>query len=297
MKLTTIQKGFLSLLFAGFIYGLFGIFTRQLAVMFGDAAQVIARQLIITLLALGILVWQRETITMPHGKRKLLAIFGIISFLNAFTFTTSANLIKVSNTVFFVNSGSLVGSLLIGTLFFKEKLTAFKLTVLGLCLVGILVFTYPIQLDASLLGIVLGLGAGITDAVSNSIKKYLKEIPRTLLLLNQYAIAVVFGLSALPFIQEVHIREIDLASLAALLLFGLALLLVGNATIYGFQNFDLNLGSVVLASELVFSLIISASLLHEYPTINEVVGGIIIFAAIILINIKIDLSRFRLWRT
>ncbi|MBL8014645.1 MAG: DMT family transporter [Candidatus Doudnabacteria bacterium] len=294
MNLTNYQKGFLSLLLAGLIYGSFGLLTRQLAIMFGDFTQVLVRQLIITLIAFLVLLWRGEKFWISNEKRLLVIIFGLISFVNALTFTISANLIKVSNTVFFVNTGSLIGSLILGMLVFKEGFSIAKGLLLSLCLAGLVIFTYPIQLDASLLGILLGLAAGLTDALSNSLKKYLKNISRMVLLFNQFVVSMGFGLLILPLTQETIIKGVSASSIIFALIFGLALLVVGNATIYGFQNFDLNLGSIVLASELIFSLIISAIFLGEFPTVNEIIGGILIMTAIVLINIRIDKAWFRL---
>lgn len=268
--------------------------TRQLAIMFGDFTQVLVRQLIITLIAFLVLLWRGEKIWISNEKRLLVIIFGLISFVNALTFTISANLIKVSNTVFFVNTGSLIGSLILGMLVFKEGFSIAKGLLLSLCLAGLVIFTYPIQLDASLLGILLGLAAGLTDALSNSLKKYLKNISRMVLLFNQFVVSMGFGLLILPLTQETIIKGVSASSIIFALIFGLALLVVGNATIYGFQNFDLNLGSIVLASELIFSLIISAIFLGEFPTVNEIIGGILIMTAIVLINIRIDKAWFRL---
>ena len=52
--------------------------------------------------------------------------------------------------------------------------------------------------------------------------------------------------------------------------------------IIGFNNFDLNLGTIVLSSELLFASIFGYLIYKEVPTINELIGcGLIAFSVII----------------
>jgi drug/metabolite transporter (DMT)-like permease len=56
--------------------------------------------------------------------------------------------------------------------------------------------------------------------------------------------------------------------------------------IYGFQNFNLNIGSIVVSSELIFGPIFALILLNENLTQNEIIGSILVIAAIIVSNIS-----------
>ncbi len=55
--------------------------------------------------------------------------------------------------------------------------------------------------------------------------------------------------------------------------------------IHGFQNFNLNLGSIVVSSELIFGPLFAVLILGEGLTTWEIVGGILVIAAIVISNI------------
>jgi drug/metabolite transporter (DMT)-like permease len=75
-------------------------------------------------------------------------------------------------------------------------------------------------------------------------------------------------------------------SLFAGVTYGFFSIAVAFLTLVGFQDFDLNLGTIVLSSELFFATIAGLLLFHEYPTQNEVTGSALIILAIIILNIK-----------
>jgi drug/metabolite transporter (DMT)-like permease len=60
---------------------------------------------------------------------------------------------------------------------------------------------------------------------------------------------------------------------------------VSFLTLIGFQNFDLNLGTIIISSELIFAPIFAALAFHEYPSANEIFGGLFIALSIILSNL------------
>ena len=55
-------------------------------------------------------------------------------------------------------------------------------------------------------------------------------------------------------------------------------------TIFGFQHFDLNLGAIVLSSELFFTILFGLFIFGEVSATSEVIGGICIVLAITLLN-------------
>jgi drug/metabolite transporter (DMT)-like permease len=54
--------------------------------------------------------------------------------------------------------------------------------------------------------------------------------------------------------------------------------------IFGFQHFDLNLGAIVLSSELFFTILFGLFIFGEVSATSEVIGGICIVLAITLLN-------------
>ena len=65
-------------------------------------------------------------------------------------------------------------------------------------------------------------------------------------------------------------------------------------TIYGFQHFDLNLGAIVLSSELFFTILFALFIFGELSATSEVIGAICIVLAITLLHVhyrSIDKAR------
>jgi drug/metabolite transporter (DMT)-like permease len=73
--------------------------------------------------------------------------------------------------------------------------------------------------------------------------------------------------------------HINFSNGTVLLLFGASLVSVSYLILKGFQSFDLNIGTVVLSSELVFGVILAFLVFAEKPRFVELAGGAIILAA------------------
>lgn len=74
------------------------------------------------------------------------------------------------------------------------------------------------------------------------------------------------------------------------LVFGVALFLVNFLVNKGFSDFDLNLGTIVISSELLFSTLFAYLVFNEVPLINEVFGAIFIMMAVLTVNFKFSLK-------
>jgi len=66
------------------------------------------------------------------------------------------------------------------------------------------------------------------------------------------------------------------------LVFALLQISLGNLLLYGFQHFDVNVGTVILATELFFASLIGLIFFREIPSTHEIIGGCFIFVASIL---------------
>ncbi len=280
MVATTNTKGAAALLGAAFTYACFGLLIREMALMFGNNAQVAFRfVLAFAFLALFALLIKRP-IRLSGKTLAKVALLGIAFCGVVILFTISVNLTKLGNSVFLLYAGSIVTSLLIGTLAFKEKLTTIKIIAIILSLVGLAM--YSSALLTLSLGVVTAVLSGVLDGVSNSIRKTLSGIDRNSILLYQYAFGSVFALLVLAIAPQDSIRTISLMPVLAGLVFAALLIGLGNLLLYGFQHFDVNVGTVILATELFFASLLGWIFFHEIPTSNEVIGGTLIFMASIL---------------
>jgi drug/metabolite transporter (DMT)-like permease len=280
MKLTTNTKGAAALLGAAFTYACFGLLIREMAKMFGNNAQV-AFRFVLAFVFLGIFSLLVKRPTKLTGKTLLKVAFLGVAFCGVvILFTISANLTKLGNAVFLLYAGSIVTSLLIGTLMLKEKLTVTKVVAIVLALIGLSM--YSSSLLALSLGVVTAILSGVLDGVSNSIRKTLRGIDRNSILLYQYAFGAVSALLVLAIAPQDSIRVVSIVPVIAGLVFAGAIIGLGNLLLYGFQHFDVNVGTVILATELFFASLIGWVFFREVPAPNEIMGGAVIFLASIL---------------
>ena len=87
------------------------------------------------------------------------------------------------------------------------------------------------------------------------------------------------------FFHETRFPILSLFNLFVLFIFGGLVVLIAYLMLIGFQNFDLNLGTIVLSSEVFFAPLFGAIIFKEYLTMFELLGGTFIIIAIILPNV------------
>lgn len=279
------KKGFLALLAATITISSSGVLIRLLSQAFGDFTQVAFRFAIAAVL---IIAWAKITRTklhLPQVNKVALNLF-IIGFpLVVVSFTKSVTTIKATNAVFYLFTASIISSLIIGSFYFKEKLTPSKLISLILAIIGLLVFSHPINVSLASSGALYAVLAGSTYAITNTVRKLLGALNPHALLVYQYGIGAILLSSAAILSGEVIIKNFTLPALFVGIIFGIILVIVGWFSLYGFNNFDLNLGTIILSSEIFFAALINVAILSEIPTGNEIIGGLIIVAAILVINL------------
>jgi drug/metabolite transporter (DMT)-like permease len=285
MHTTTNMKGASALLGAAIIYASFGILVREMAVMFGDGAQVAFRFAVAgVLLGLWAIIFKRS-VTLPKPALMKAALLGLAFTLVVWLFTVSVNLTTIANSVFLLYAGSIISSLVIGTFVLKEKLTPIKITAIALALLGL--GMYSAALLSLSLGIVAAVLSGMLDGVANGLRKSLRGVNRNAVLLYQFAFCAVFSLILLLILPEPDIKIVSLWPVLVGIVFALLQIGLGNLLLYGFQHFDVNVGTIILATELLFASLLGWFLYQEVPASNEIIGGLFIFMASILSAVDI----------
>lgn len=278
-------KGATALFSAAFIYSTFGILIRHMSIMFGDSAQTAARFGLALIFILLLNFVKKQSIYLSKNALIKACILGITFGFVVLLFTISVNNTKIANSVFLLYAGSMISSLFIGTVFLKEKLTVIKIIALAVAFLGL--YMYSNALLVMSLGVIAGLASGLFDGVSNAIRKTLKGISRNSILTYQFTFSALLATIILALSGEAIIKEISLASIIAMIIFALLQIWLGNLLLYGFQHFDVNVGTVILATELIFATIISFILFKEVPSSQEIIGGILIFTASILSTVDL----------
>ncbi|MCA9371451.1 DMT family transporter [Candidatus Woesebacteria bacterium] len=282
-------KGFLALVSTAAILGTFGVLIRELAKTFSDPGQVFARSLFATLI-IALVVLYKKINPLDIGKKNLKYVlaFSVVFPLSILCFTVSANLIKVTNSLFMLYVGSLVSTAIFGRVLFKEKFTLKHIAALVLVFIGLSFFVYPFSVESITLGLVLGLFSGIFEGSSHTLRKLMKDVKREVVVFYQSLSGVILASGLLLFSNEVFIKEFHLSAIFVALLFGLLLVSIGYLLVYGFGNFDVNWGTIILATELFFAIVINSVFLKEYPTSYELIGGLLIFSGTAITTLKLN---------
>ncbi|MCA9378915.1 DMT family transporter [Candidatus Dojkabacteria bacterium] len=274
------NKGFWSLLLAGFIYAVFGVLIRGLDAMFTDLGQTWARSLVTVLIAFMIILIRRNSLRIPKGRRLSLLVFSLTWSLIVITFTYAINHAKIASVVAMLYVGSVSTSFALGVLVLKEKASNRKLLAMLVIFLGLVFLAYPFDFGEESLGLAMGLVSGMLEGLSNMLRKRLGDIERMGVVFYQFLSNVIIFIPLALIIGDRSIKEVSLLPLLILFAFGVLLVLVGNLLLYGFRHFDVGLGTIVLASELFFSMLLGFAFLAEAPTVNELIGGVLIFVAV-----------------
>ncbi len=279
--------GFLALLITGFLYGTVGIFIRYLSSYLTGPQQIFYSNLtIISLISFYILFFKRNNLQI--SEKKMVALYGLFYGFGGSFYTLSILSTKVATTVFGINTGALTSSLIIGLAFFHEKFTLRKRLTLFLAFIGLFIFTYPLSLNSVDMGLLFGLIGGLMAVSANSIGKQLGErVSREVLVIARCAGIGLGGLILIAVNSESFLPAFSMQSVLLILLLAFVLITASFAILKGFQNFDLNLGSIVISSELIFASIFAALFFKEYPKTFEILGGLFILAAIVAANISL----------
>ncbi len=272
------MRGGLALFGASAIYASFGPLIRVLSDMFGDYAQVAARMglAFILLFIVALLFGRIKRLSRTQILYSLLlgvATTGILVF-----FTMAVVEIKIATAVFLLYAASMISSLIFGTIFFKESLGIKKVIALVLAFVGLWMFGDV--LIAITFGVFVALLSGVCEGVGNGIRKALTGADRTTVLLYQFFVNASFAaVLAVFFTAEPIIREIGTGPIVAVVAFAICQLVLNHLLLFGFQHFDVNIGTVILSLELFFAAILGFLIFGEALTTNELFGGLAIFVA------------------
>jgi drug/metabolite transporter (DMT)-like permease len=285
-KQKSTQKGFYALIGTAFILGTFGIWIRELDKMFGNSTQVLVRSVIGAVIISLIIFFKKTDFKIEKKYYKYLLGFSVVFPLSIIAFTISATTTKVSTSLFMLYIGSLLCTYIVGTFIFKEAFTFLKGVSVALLLTGLTIYVWPLSVKTLTVGILFGFLAGILEGGSHSFRKLLGEIPREIVVFFQTVSSIVVAVIILYFSREVMIKTVIPSAVYASFIFGALQVVMGYLLVYGFSHFDVNIGAIILATELVFALIINYLFLNEVPTLMELTGGTLIFLGTVVTSIQ-----------
>jgi drug/metabolite transporter (DMT)-like permease len=239
------------------------------------------------LLAGVIIIILKRKISLKNISPINLILFAVALPLTIIFYTISILKTKIILAVATLYLGSILFSLVSGILFFKEKLTFKKSLAIISSIIALYFFTIPFSFKNINIGLVFGVLSGFMDALSNTFKKHLGgKVDRFFLISIQMLGTIIVSLALMSYTKTLIIPNLSPFTLMVGLIFGFFLMVNNYLMLIGFHNFDLNLGTIVLSSELLFASIFGYLFYKEIPTFNELIGGGLIAFSIVIAHLN-----------
>lgn len=282
------NKGMISLVLAGLIFATYGVFTRLIDKEFAVAYQTWTRGGIslIILLLIGLLTHSFKSVARKDWKWFFAYACG--GALVMVPFTLAVLNLPLGTTLFLFYSISTILSFIYGSIFFKEKLDITKVFSIVLALFGIALlyfgnisFVKPIYIFWTFLS------AFFYSLYTTFNKKISQKYSVFQIALScQLAVFLINLIISLSFQEKFNINFLSFTWLLNLIftIFGTVTIIL---IIYGFKRVEVQKGSLLLLSELVFVLIFGFLFYQEVPNFYSVIGAVLITLALVIPNLKI----------
>lgn len=270
---------------AAILFAVTNVLIRGMSEMWGDQAQVASRFLLVWLILIVIARIKKDTAQkIPRSRLPTALAYSLIAATAILFFTLSVQNTIIANTLFSSNATELFVAFLLGTLFLSEKLTVRKLIAITLAVAGLLFYSGSI-LEGSV-GILFGILGGASTAFCNLLAKKLKGVDLGALMRMQFGVGAIF-MSILTLLISPNdiIRTVTFEGVMSTILFAVILIIATRLVLYGFQNSDINIASVILSSQLAFGALIGYLAYNETLSVNEIISGVFILSAAIIVSV------------
>lgn len=284
------KAAFLVLL-AGMLWGIIGLFVRQLNILSFSSLDIVGIRAVTTsfILFVFLLVYDRKLLYFRLKDIWLFFGTGILSiiFFN-FCYFKAITLTSLSVAAILLYTAPAI-VMLLSALLFREKITKTKVISLILTFIGCIFVTGVISGNHNLniYGILAGLGSGFGYALYSIFSRYALEKGYHSLTISFYTF--VFAMSGtIPFVNYSGIfgtfRQ-DFNIVLFCLVFGL----VSTVLPYflytkGLQELENSKASIIASIEPVTAALIGSAAFHEKLSMFELAGVILVIGAIILNN-------------
>lgn len=285
------NRGFVILLFGGFLYSLYGVFSRVIGSSIPQFFQIWSRAaIVIGFLYIALLLTKTSLKRIEKQDWKWVLIVAASAGLIHPPFYIAINNMPIGTMLFAFYAVSTVVSYLLGKVLFKERLSKIKALSLFIAASGLLLlYTDTLHFGNPYYLILAGLSGFLFGVNISFIKKINTKYHTLQVNLFNWTGALVVSLLASLFLSE-H-WTFSLSTLPWVANVGLAIcsFAASFSVIYGLKFIEIQKGSIILLSELVFGVLLGIVLYHEIPTITSMIGSILVLVALLLPN----LSNFR----
>jgi len=283
-------KGFAAFLFVAIVFSASGLVVRGMATTFTNYGQVAVRGAAVVLITGVILAINKTKPTLKGVSFLPFTIFLIAQPIGNISFAYSANMIKATNSIFYLYVGQLTLGFVVGKVLLKEKLTYHNWLALSASGLGLLIFSYPLTSSLSNPGVWLGILCGAAEAIKNAAlakAQQKKKLDTKLVVFYQFTAATIGALLMIWLTQDAFIIAQPTWSMVGALTLSVFMSIgITSALVFGTKNYDTNLGNIIISTELAFAALINALVLKELPANTEVVGGIMLILALSIVALK-----------
>ena len=288
------KKGFFALLLNALFLGTYGIWVRLLQNTFTASQQVVGRSVISFLGAIIIVFFLKSHWKIQKKYNSHLAFYLISFALSTLFFTISVIQTSIALSVFSLYIGSIISAFILGIFWFQERINRKKLVSILFVIFAFLAFIIPHSSNVFNLGFIMGIISGIFDGIGNGFKKYFGgKIERPVLIVFQLFSTLLLALLTTIFIREPFtLSTITVPHALVMLIYGGLFLAVSYLSMYGFQHFHLNLGTIIISTELFWAPFFAFLIFHETLTLYEIIGGLCLAAAILISYVTIHRDSF-----
>lgn len=281
-------KNFIALLFAGVAYGSFGVWIRFLSHDLATYQQIFIRNLLGFIFSVIVVLLLRQKWNLKRVNKLHVILYAVSFSISQVFYTFSMLDTKLEIATFAFFAASFVGSFVLGKIIFSDGVNLTKIVSLLLAFLGIFVLSFKSFSSGLInLGFVFGFLAGIFDSTTNAFRRSLAgKVDRFVLVAFQMLGGIIVAIIFLTFFKQGLPSSISSTTILVAVLFGFLLMGLNFMMNFGFQNFDLNLGTIILSIELVAAPIFGLLVFSEVPSRTDIVGGIFILTAIVISNLK-----------
>ncbi|MEN9327242.1 MAG: hypothetical protein RI947_50 [Candidatus Parcubacteria bacterium] len=278
--------GPLSLLTIGILFGLSGVIAKYLSSWLNPYQVIALRFAGAFIMAYSVVLFTGQKIKFKKLNKQTLLLFAVSFPISVIFFTLSVFYTKVSLAVFSFYIANLVSSFICGSVFFKETIERKKQITLLCIMAALICFTNPFQGFTLNIGFIFGLISGVLQTIASIFQKILGESTDRLgLVMIQTLAGCVMAVIVLIFTHTLTIPWMPLTAWGVIALFGAMFLAISYLFLIGFQKTNLNVGSILVSSELLFGPLFALLLLNEMPSGLELLGGIFTIVAVVIANI------------
>ena len=287
------NQGLLLLLSSAFIYSTMPVLIRYLSFDgIPIISQVSLRYVFAFLAAIVYLFFiAKESFHLPRKHIGLLLAASILGYGMLNLLYSIAIVETTVSTVIFLFFTFTIFTPIASYFFLKEKINQINILSLMVSLVALLLLFKPTGETIFNIGGLLALLSSFAQTMYLVIRKKLHEYSGTMMMvINTFLGLIVVG--ALGIILESNfyfdggIQQISQFSWITIIIFGVLNFLAWLTMTLGFGKFTSSTGSLILLSEIIFSLTFAYIFFTEVPDVITIAGGILIIIASALVTLK-----------